>query len=320
MAMLGFLKRGEDKAEAQPGHSLGKRLHAWWEGYDLPPSQAAEGEAPGRPAAPPPSGAAVNSAVPDPWSKSRIKVAEMIWGDGFNFPGSADHVVELVKPFGLTKEKSLLDLGCGLGGGTRAIAKEFGTWVEGMEQSPALARAGMEMSEKAGLGKKATVVAYDPANVHFTPRRYEAAFARMVLWQLADKKRLLGEIDKGLKPQGQLTFIDYVIKPGAAGAEGLGAWLKAEHCANMPCTLTEVSKMLEALKIDIRIAEDMTGEFRRLVTEGWAKAVEILSAGASGLAPEEAQALVREAEMWRMRISLLDSGTLQVARFFGIKR
>ncbi|MBL8837059.1 MAG: methyltransferase domain-containing protein [Alphaproteobacteria bacterium] len=320
MAILGFLKRGDDKHEGQPGHSMGKRLHAWWEGYDLPPAEpAAEAEG-SRATTPPPDGGVIAATAPDPWSKSRIKVAEMIWGDGFNFPGSADHVVELVKPFGLTKEKSLLDLGCGLGGGTRAIAKEFGTWVEGMEQSPALARAGMEMSEKAGLGKKATVVAYDPAKVHFTPRRYEAAFARMVLWQLADKKRLLGEIDKGLKPQGQLTFIDYVIKPGAAGAAGLGAWLKAENCANMPCELADVSKMLETLKIDIRIAEDMTGEFRRLVTEGWAKAVEILGAGASGLAPEEAQALVREAEMWRMRINLLDGGTLQVARFFGIKR
>ena len=319
MAVLGFLKRGEDKEAAPAGHSLGKRLHAWWEGYDLPPVEA-ESQPPVEPAASSGSGGVVAATVPDPWSKSRIKIAEMIWGDGFNFPGSAEHVVELVKPFGLTKEKSLLDLGCGLGGGTRAIAKEFGTWVEGMEQSPALARAGMELSEKAGLGKKATVSPYDPMKVFFTPRRYDAAFARMVLWQLADKKRMLGEIDKGLKSQGQLTFTEYVIKPGAAGAAGLGAWLKAEHCANMPCTLKDVTKMLEELKIDIRIAEDMTADFRRLVTQGWAKAVELLGNGAAGLAPEEAQALVHEAELWRMRIGLIDSGTLQVARFFGIKR
>jgi len=29
---------------------------------------------------------------------------------------------------------------------------------------------------------------------------------------------------------------------------------------------------------------------------------------------------VREAELWRARIALLDSGTLQIARYFGIKR
>src|SRR5262245_48857497 len=140
---LGFLRRESKEGEAEPaGPSFGKKLHAWWEGYELP---AQETDAQPQAAATP-APAAADAPPADAWSKSRIKVAELIWGDGFNFPGSADHVVELVKPFGLNKEKSLLDLGCGLGGGTRAIAKEFGSYCEGMEHSPALAKAGMEMS------------------------------------------------------------------------------------------------------------------------------------------------------------------------------
>lgn len=316
MSVLGLLRRS-DKAEgqAEPGaHSLGEKLHAWWEGYDLP-ARPAEAKAAEAAAAAP----AADALPGDSWSKSRIKIAELIWGDGFNFPGSTDHVVELVKPFGLNKEKSLLDLGCGLGGGTRAIAKEFGAYVEGMEHSPGLAKAGMELSEKAGLAKKAAIVAYDPMKVYFTPRRYDAVFARMVFWNLADKKRLLGEIDKSLKPKGQLTFTDYVVKADAAGTPAVAAWMKAEHSASAPCTLDEFSTILTGLKIEIRIAEDMTADFRRLVTGGWARLVELLGAG-STLAPEEAQALVREAELWRTRIALLDSGTLQIARFFGIKR
>ena len=229
-------------------------------------------------------------------------------------------MVELVKPFGLNKEKSLLDLGCGLGGGTRAIAKEFGAYVEGMEHSPGLAKAGMELSEKAGLAKKASIVAFDPMRVHSTPRRYDAVFARMVLWNIADKKRLLGEVDKGLKPKGQLTFIDYVVKgEGWHAAEESRHGRKPEHSTVAPCALDDFTAMLSNLKIEIRIAEDMTGDFRRLVTQGWAKLVELLGAG-STLAPEEAQALMREAELWRARIALLDSGTLQIARCFGIKR
>jgi SAM-dependent methyltransferase len=315
MSVLGFLRREKAEGSAAPEHSLGEKLHAWWEGYELP-SKAAEAEAAAAGAA---GGSAGDAPAVDPWSKSRIKVAELIWGDGFNFPGSADHVVDLVKPFGLNKEKSLLDLGCGLGGGTRAIAKEFGTYVEGMEHSPALAKAGMELSEKAGLAKKAAIVAFDPMKVYFTPRRYDAVFARMVMWNLADKKRLLGEIDKGLKPKGQLTFTDYVVKADAAATPAVQAWMKAEHSTNAPCTLEDFTAMLSDLKIEIRIAEDMTNDFRRLVTQGWAKLIELLGAGSS-LAPEEAQALMREAELWRTRIGLLDSGTLQIARFFGIKR
>jgi SAM-dependent methyltransferase len=316
MSVLGFLRRGDKEGQAEPaGPSFGEKFHAWWEGYELPAKDDAQAE-PAQAAAAAP---AADAPPGDAWSKSRIKVAELIWGDGFNFPGSTDHVVELVKPFGLNKEKSLLDLGCGLGGGTRAIAKEFGAYVEGMEHSPALAKAGMEMSEKAGLAKKAAVVAYEPMKVYFTPRRYDAVFARMVFWGLADKKRLLGEVDKGLKPKGQLTFIDYVVKADAVGTPAVQAWMKAEHSAVAPCALDEFTAILTELKIEIRIAEDMTHDFRRLVTEGWANLVKLLS-GSSSLAPEEAQALVREAELWRTRIALLDSGTLQIARFFGIKR
>lgn len=323
MSVLGFLRRDKaegpaaqaaDKGAGAAGHSFGEKLHAWWEGYELP-AKTTEAQ----PAAPAAAAPAADAPAADQWSKSRIKVAELIWGDGFNFPGSTDHVVELVKPFGLNKEKSLLDLGCGLGGGTRAIAKEFGAYVEGMEHSPGLAKAGMELSEKAGLAKKASIVAFDPMKVYFTPRRYDAVFARMVLWNIADKKRLLGEIDKGLKPKGQLTFIDYVVKADAAGTPAIQAWMKAEHSTVGPCALDDFTAMLSDLKIEIRIAEDMTGDFRRLVTQGWAKLVELLGGG-STLAPEEAQALMREAELWRARIALLDSGTLQIARYFGIKR
>src|SRR5277367_2673347 len=106
-----------------------KHLHAWWEGYyvDNPHEQ---GEQPSQPPV------TEEDKKNDKWSLERIKVAELIWGDGFTFPGGADHVLQMVKPMTLTSAKSMLDIGCGLGGATRAIAKTFGTWVIGMEESP----------------------------------------------------------------------------------------------------------------------------------------------------------------------------------------
>src|SRR5262245_49274480 len=78
MSVLGFLRR--EKAEGQAGqagngeagHSFGEKLHAWWEGYELP-AKAAEVQ----PAAADAAAPAGDAPAPDAWSKSRIKVAEL---------------------------------------------------------------------------------------------------------------------------------------------------------------------------------------------------------------------------------------------------
>src|SRR5262245_55310885 len=76
-----------------------RQFHAWWEGYYLEPDIA------GNP--PPPPEAEVKQEG-DTWTPKRVKVAEMIWGDGFTFPGGIDYALDLVKPMKLNSEKSFL--------------------------------------------------------------------------------------------------------------------------------------------------------------------------------------------------------------------
>jgi hypothetical protein len=88
---------------AQPWWKSGKqdlrtKLHAWWEGYRLPAGSGAKV----KPASPSAAGPALKSkpataeqakSAPPPkdhWSPERILVAQLIWGDGFSFPGGGD--------------------------------------------------------------------------------------------------------------------------------------------------------------------------------------------------------------------------------------
>jgi len=121
-----------------------------------------------QPAAPAAAAPAAAAPAADNWSKSRIKVAELIWGDGFNFPAALTTSSSWSSPSASTR-KNRCSTSVRPGWRHAAIAKEFGTYVEGMEHSPALAKAGMELSEKAGLAKKASIVAFDPMKVYFTP-------------------------------------------------------------------------------------------------------------------------------------------------------
>jgi len=296
--------------EATPSRlaSFKRRFHAWWEGYEV----SDKGR---RPAAPPPSEEAKSS---DKWSPERIKVAELIWGDGFTFPGGSDHVLQMVKPMTLTSAKSMLDIGCGLGGATRAIAKTFGTWIVGMEASPALAEAGMECSHRAGLAKKAPVQHFDPATVELPTKKYDAICVRSVFGNLEDKERLLGQVERALRPGGSVLISDFTVREAGLSSAALKAWTSAEDTPPQPCTLQDFQRNCDKLNIDLRVAEDMTAEFRNLVIQGWANLAGMLQG--KKVEPGEAAALAKEIKLWQTRLAAIDAGDLRVARLFGLKK
>ena len=323
---MGFLglgrATGSDEAAASPPASgddpsaddkmskFRRHFHAWWEGYYLDNPAAANGAVE--------LAAAGDDKKNDKWSIERIKVAELIWGDGFTFPGGADHVLQMVKPMTLTSAKSMLDIGCGLGGATRAIAKTFGTWVIGMEASPALAAAGMQYSEMAGLAKKAPIQHFDPSTAELPPKKYDAICARNVFSSISDKTRLLTQIERSLRPGGSVLVSDFALQKIGATSASLTTWISAEDHKPQLCTLDDFKRGFDALKLDTRVSEDMTAEFRGIVVQGWANLANILQG--KSVDPGEATALAKEIKLWQLRLAALDSGDLRVVRLFGLKR
>src|ERR1051326_1723318 len=85
-----------------------------------------------------------------------LTLAQWLWGAGCHTPGDEDHILDLVKPFALNPAMSMLYLGAGLGGGARAIATKFATYVTALERDATLARRGMEMSTLQGMQKACT--------------------------------------------------------------------------------------------------------------------------------------------------------------------
>jgi SAM-dependent methyltransferase len=315
--------RGRLQSLVGPHSRLRKQFVAWWEGYYLPDDAKTE-----EPAADPvddpnkqleaDAKAVAAGGLPDTWSAARVKISELIWSDGFSFPGGSEHVLKLVKPMGLNKEKTLLDLNSGLGGAARVIAKAFGTYVTGMDASPTLAQAGMAASERAGLAKKAVIESYDPLTVILPQRKFDAVFARLVFLPLENKKRLLAQVEQSLKPGGQFMFLEFALGAPDAKSPVLDAWIKGEDHPPHPITIDAYAEELKALKMDVRVAEDMTAEFRGLVLEGWARLTQGLKP--NSLAPDEAKGLTHEVELWSRRIAAFDSGDLRVARLYAIKK
>jgi ubiquinone/menaquinone biosynthesis C-methylase UbiE len=287
-----------------------RRLHAWWNGYYLPTDAA------------PATTATEDDAKTDgdTWTPQRIKVAEMIWGDGFTFPGGVNYALDLVKPMKLTAEKSFLDIGCGLGGATRAIAKTFGVWCTGLEASDCVATAGMRYSEEQGLSAKAPVTVFDPKQIQVQLKagKYDAACVRKVLSRVGDKKPMLAELATTLKPGGHLMILDYALRDAEAASPALKTWRAAEDVRPLPDTLEDYKRELSALDFAVRVAADETDKFRAAVGQGWSDFAEILKG--NSLDPEEARQLAKEISLWGKRLAAIDSGDLRVVRLYALKK
>jgi SAM-dependent methyltransferase len=293
-----------------PKPSFKVRFKAWWEGYELSTEPAAPAPAAAAPAAPP--------AAPLPLlDRPETKVQQQIWGEGFTQPGGAGFILTMVKPFALNPSMTVMDFGAGLGGGTRAVSDEFKIWVTGFEADPVLAEAAQELSTRKGA-KKAEIKAYRAAEFQPKPGSYDCIFSHASLHRLEEKSKLLGLFERALKSRGQVSITDFVRAPGVAADDPrLSDFGAARGEVNRFWASEEYLKQFKDLKVDIRVDEDKSDLYRAAVIEAWVN----FTTDAAGLAcarahPDEA---VAEVALWTRRVTALDSGALQLRRYYGIK-
>ncbi len=290
------------------------RIKAWWEGYELELHQKQlEGK---------PTDADKTHVVryvrPEMrWETARIALVQKVWGDGLVGPGGEETILSLVNPFGLTPAMSLLDLGAGLGGAARIMADHFGVWVTGLEAESQLAEAGMELSNMAGLGKKAPVNSFDPEHFELQPHTFDCVFSKEFMYTVEDKDRVFRTLDVALKERGQLLFTDFVLAESERKSEALEQWAAKEPVTPHPWAMEDYVKALTRYKFDVRITEDITKETGNQITDCWSNYMGRVDQDA--LDSEAGSVLVDEVELWTRRVQLMKAGDLKVCRILGVK-
>ncbi|HYC01977.1 MAG TPA: methyltransferase domain-containing protein [Azospirillaceae bacterium] len=307
-----------------PSLTLRERFLIWWEGYDLEAimerRRRIQAE---RDAAAGIGGAGAQGADGDHlnrngkplWTATRIGVVEKIWGDGFATPGGDEHIPTLVKPFGLNPAMSVLDIGAGLGGSTRAMAKQFGAWVTGLEGNPTLAEAGMFRSHKSGQARQAPVQLFEPEKFAW-PKRVDCVFAKECFFTVRNKDGMIDGVERCMKPRGQLLFTDYVIDKAVPRGRNYDSWLSHEPVEPQPWEVGQYVSALEQRRLDIRIAEDISDMHKSLILNAIQGLVQHLEQ--HSMDNETKVAVVEEVELWARRVAALESG-LRVYRFYAMK-
>lgn len=156
----------------------------------------------------------------DQWTEDGI--LEFYWGEHIHLghygsppikkdflQAKADFVHEMVKWGGLDhlpKGTTLLDVGCGIGGSSRILAKEYGFDVTGVTISPQQVKRAQELTPS---GVSAKFMVDDAMKLSFPDASFDVVWSVEAGPHMPDKAVFARELMRVLKPGGFLVVADW---------------------------------------------------------------------------------------------------------------
>lgn len=132
--------------------------------------------------------------------------------DEFHIRGRAA-TLELARAAGLDDSKHVLDVGSGVGGPSRCIAREFGCRVTGIDLTEEYCRAAGMLSERVGLAQRVSYRQGDALNLPFPDEAFDVVWTVHTAMNIPDKPRLYREMWRVLKRGGTLAIYDVLAGP-----------------------------------------------------------------------------------------------------------
>lgn len=135
--------------------------------------------------------------------------------DEFHIRGRAA-TLELASAAGLDSTKRVLDVGSGVGGTSRCLAREFGCRVTGIDLTEEYCRAAAMLSERIGLAHLVDYRQGDATNLPFADASFDVVWTEHAAMNIPDKHRLYREMHRVLRPGGTLAIHDVLAGPSGA--------------------------------------------------------------------------------------------------------
>ncbi|WP_374602983.1 class I SAM-dependent methyltransferase [Niveibacterium sp.] len=132
--------------------------------------------------------------------------------DEFHIRGRAA-TLELAQAAGLSATQHVLDVGSGIGGTSRCLAKEFACRVTGIDLTDEYCQLASLLTEKVGLGELIDYRQGDATNLPFEDGEFDVVWTEHVAMNIRDKRRLYSEMYRVLKPGGTLAIYDVLAGP-----------------------------------------------------------------------------------------------------------
>ncbi len=140
--------------------------------------------------------------------------------------------VELVDRLPIRTGHHLVDIGCGLGGPARYIARRFGCTVSGLDITPAFVEAANKLTALLRMEQQVRIELGDGQHLPYANASFDGGYTQHVTMNVSDRAQFYREAFRVLKPGAFFALTEHALGPTGAphhpvpwSADGSGAYL-----------------------------------------------------------------------------------------------
>ena len=182
--------------------------------------------------------------------------------------------VELADRLPIKAGQHIVDIGCGLGGPARYIAKRFQCNVSGLDITEPFVEAANKLTALLGMERQVKIVHGDGQRLPYPDSHFDGAYTQHVTMNVADRPRFFAEAYRVLKPGAFFALTEHGLGPKGNphypvpwSADGTGAYL---------VTPSETRALVEKTGFEAIVVEDTGARY----VDGYRIAIEKAEKGA----------------------------------------
>ncbi|KAG6434023.1 hypothetical protein SASPL_105643 [Salvia splendens] len=119
------------------------------------------------------------------------------------------------------KPKSIVDVGCGIGGSSRYLARKFGAKCKGITLSPVQAQRAQQLADAQGLNAQVLFEVADALNQPFPDGQFDLVWSMESGEHMPDKKKFVNELVRVAAPGGTIIIVTWCHRDLSPSEESL---------------------------------------------------------------------------------------------------
>ena len=115
---------------------------------------------------------------------------------------------------GVAEDEDVIDVGAGMGGASRVLARYYGAKVTSLDPTPRFNALNEVLCDRSELEERVKVIRGDARRMPISGPTFDVAWTQALWQEIEDKERLASELHRVVVPGGRLALFEVVTGPG----------------------------------------------------------------------------------------------------------